>query len=1144
MNIRIASKPHVGKSVFLSAVVWFLGSLSQTLQASECSNPVAKAISIQGQVEVMSEGASTWTPVRQHDELCPGDRLRVGADSRAGLNLSDDTLLRLAENSTIRISAPLESGSAWLDLLEGIAHFISRVRHSFQVNTPYVNASIEGTEFTVESGSDRATITVLEGRVKADNAYGEVVVGGGQKALALRDSPPQIEKSVDPLDAVKWTLYYPSVKEVVAKKASAASLKSYQAYQRGDIAGALSALAENSDSNMPPDQLVYRASLHLRIGKVDVARRELDQALRLKPEHADALALLSIIATVHNERQKSLELAQRAVKANPRGLSPLLALSYARQARFQLPEAMEAARQATEAAPESALAWSRLAQLHLMFRQLDEGTDAAWRAARIAPDLPESMACLGFAHLLQPSLSIARQAFEQAVNHDQAAPLPRLGLGLLKIREGDLTEGRRQLEIAANLDPGNALIRSYLGKAYYEEKRNEQASTQLALSKQFDERDPTPWFYDAILLQSENRPIEALNELQASIDLNDNRAVYRSRFLLDQDEAARNASQARVYQDLGFEQLARNEAYKSLQTSAHNHSAHRLLSDSYSGQPRLEKARFSELLQSQLLQPLNSNPIQPQLASSKLGILDGAGPSSSGFSEYTPLFTRNGVDLQFNAIGGSNDTVGDDLILSGLGERMAFSFGQFHYETDGWRENNDLTQDIYDAFLQLSITPSTSLQFEYRRQDAESGDLFFRFNPEDFTTGERNDLEHRVGRIGVHHQFESNGHLIASAIDQDLLKTTVRSQTDLIPLFPTPYGEYPGTLDSKDTEIRDSNSRTLELQFIQPVRGHVYTLGGGNFHEDFTLTLLAEQILRIPLPEAPFLFELPILLPQTPDEHIDTRFQNIYLYSLLALPANVNLTLGLSHEDFEESFYDSKLTNSKFGLTWEAQENLTFRAAYIENLARPLHMEQTIEPTQVAGFIQLFDAVAGSEIEQFGFGVDAALNRALSVGAEFNRRDIQEPVFVLGGDVNFEDVDEESSRLYLHWTATNRLGINLAYEKETFNQQRSSPEDLTTKLIPVGLTHHWRSGVFLQTKGTYVDQNISRSGIREQDSFWNVDAVIGYRFPKRYGKAELIVKNILDEEFNYYDLSFHTGDFLTPRFQPERQVYARFSINF
>ncbi len=161
------------------------------------------------------------------------------------------------------------------------------------------------------------------------------------------------------------------------------------------------------------------------------------------------------------------------------------------------------------------------------------------------------------------------------------------------------------IEIAASLDPNNSIVRSYLGKAYYEEKRSELAEREYAIAKELDPKDPTPWFYDAIPKQTTNRPVEALQDMEKAIELNDNRAVYRSRLLLDADLAARSASLARIYSDLGFQQLALVEGWKSVNTDPTNFSAHRFLADSYSVLPRHEIARVSELLQSQLLQPIN-----------------------------------------------------------------------------------------------------------------------------------------------------------------------------------------------------------------------------------------------------------------------------------------------------------------------------------------------------------------------------------------------------------------------------------------------------------------------------------------------------------------------------------------------------------
>src|SRR5207248_8012725 len=193
------------------------------------------------------------------------------------------------------------------------------------------------------------------------------------------------------------------------------------------------------------------------------------------------------------------------------------------------------------------------------------------------PKLARTQTVLGFAHLTRIDVDEARTAFDRAIALDPADPLPRLGLGLAKIRESDVDEGTKEIETAASLDPNNSLIRSYLGKAYFEQKRGVLVSTEFEQAKLLDPQDPTPWFYDAITKQTTNRPVEALHDLQKAIELNDNQAVYRSRLLLDSDLAARSASLGRIYSDLGFQQLALTEGWKSVNTDPSNYSAHRLL---------------------------------------------------------------------------------------------------------------------------------------------------------------------------------------------------------------------------------------------------------------------------------------------------------------------------------------------------------------------------------------------------------------------------------------------------------------------------------------------------------------------------------------------------------------------------------------
>ena len=58
-------------------------------------------------------------------------------------------------------------------------------------------------------------------------------------------------------------------------------------------------------------------------------------------------------------------------------------------------------------------------------------------------------------------------------------------------------------------------------------------------------------------------PIHRRN-LEKAKELNDNRAVYRSKLQLDSDLAARSAATARVYSDLGFQQRALVEGWNSV----------------------------------------------------------------------------------------------------------------------------------------------------------------------------------------------------------------------------------------------------------------------------------------------------------------------------------------------------------------------------------------------------------------------------------------------------------------------------------------------------------------------------------------------------------------------------------------------------
>jgi hypothetical protein len=158
--------------------------------------------------------------------------------------------------------------------------------------------------------------------------------------------------------------------------------------------------------------------------------------------------------------------------------------------------------------------------------------------------------------------------------------------------------------------------------------------------------------------------------------------------------------------------------------------------------------------------------VQPRLAASNLFILNTHGPANPGYDEFTSLFNRNRFALQASGVVGGNRTFGDEVVHSAVWNNFAYSLGQFHYETEGFRRNNDLEQDIYNVFAQARLTQATSVQVEWRQQMLESGDLQLRFDPDNFRGDLRQTDRSWSIRGGLRHSLAPGSDVLASFIYQ------------------------------------------------------------------------------------------------------------------------------------------------------------------------------------------------------------------------------------------------------------------------------------------------------------------------------------------------------------------------------------------
>jgi tetratricopeptide (TPR) repeat protein len=1050
--------------------------------------------------------------------------------SRAAIILRNEAILRLDQMTSVIVPAPEKETISVIDMVRGSVNFFSRSPRALKVFTPFVNAFVEGTEFYIGVKSDHTLLSIFEGQVSAQNDAGKLILTKGKSAVAQAGKAPILRIVVHPRDAIQWALYYPPViyyhpsdfdSEVAWQKTVRRSIEFYWS---GDLYNAFSSLEGLPADLKDPAFFTYRASLLLAVGSIKDASLDIKKALRLDPSNSKAFALQSIIAVVQNKNDLALDLARKAVKLAPESPCAKVALSYAQQAGFDLSSALSSLQKAAELNPENALAWSRLSELWLSFGDLDRSVEAAKKAVELNPNIARTQTVLGFSHLHRVEIDQAKEAFKKAIELDQADPMPRLGLGLAEIRDGNLKAGRGDIEIAASLDPDSSLIRSYLGKAYYEEKRNSLAQRQYTLAKELDPKDPTAWFYDAIRKQSINRPVEALEDLQRAIDLNDNRVVYRSRLMLDKDLAARSAGLGRIYNDLGFQQLALAEGWKSLNADPSNYSAHRFLADSYAALPRHEIARVSELLQSQLLQPINITPVQPHLAESNMFILDGAGPSDPSFNEFNPLFNRDRLALQGSGVTGGNSIVGDELVQSGVWGKMSYSIGQFHYESEGYRSNNDQDQDIYNAFVQFSLSPDTSILGEIRYRDREFGDLELLFDPDRFQENQRQNLTKRTYRLGFHHAFTPGSKVIASVISQDI-DESIDDEVEV------------ANLGIEE----DTDGYLAELQHLYQKSCFNIITGIGYYNADL------DRDFQF-IPSVPYIPEM-----YSRDKR-DIYHTNLYLYTQVNPVEHLTLTAGLGYDSYDDKRIDDDQVNPKFGLIWNPFNNTTLRLAAFRVLTKTLISDQTIEPTQVAGFNQFFYDVPGTDTWIYGGAIDQKFSNHLFGGAELYKRKMDVPyeiILVTENTTEFSEADWEEyiGRIYLYWTPHRWLATSVEYSYEDFDRDDYDGieqfEDLKTHKLKFGGGFFHPSGIFAKLRLTYADQDgdfidlDNMQTINDDDQFWLFDASLGYRLPKRYGFITLEAKNLFDEDFKFQDT-----DPRNPTISPERLILLRFTLAF
>jgi hypothetical protein len=474
---------------------------------------------------------------------------------------------------------------------------------------------------------------------------------------------------------------------------------------------------------------------------------------------------------------------------------------------------------------------------------------------------------------------------------------------------------------------------------------------------------------------------------------------------------------------------------------------------------------------------------------------------------------------------GNHATFGEEVVASGIYDKASFSIGQYYFKTNGFRDNNDLKDNIFNAFLQYNLFPETSVQGEFRYRDFKAGDLGQRFLPDDFAPRLRDHDERSSVRLGFHQTLWPGSDLIGNFMYQH---QDYKSHD-----FPDPVLIY-------SNENYDADAVSAELQHLFRWKFIKTILGVGYFNIDSKDQNL--WVINFPPPTP-----MPGLLKR------DIDHTNLYLYSYINYPKNVTITVGASGDFLQGGDKDTNQFNPKFGITWDPFPGTTLRGAVFRTLKRTLITNQTLEPTQVAGFNQFFDDWNGTKAWNYGGAIDQKFFKSLYGGGEFSYRDLKVPYVdysSLGNPVREADWKEYLGRAYLYWTPYKWFGLSAEYLFERFKRDREftlGVKEVETQRVPLGINFFHPCGLSAMFKASYVNQHGSfdrqypfptGTFTRGEDKFWLFDTAISYRLPKRYGFISFGVKNLLNKHFNFFD-----PDYFNPSIQPGRFIYGRVTLS-
>ncbi len=511
-------------------------------------------------------------------------------------------------------------------------------------------------------------------------------------------------------------------------------------YRLRDATGAYE-LVRQARQKLPPSPYlaVMSGYFSLMVGKVAEAQRELELAAsQSSPAAVLAGALLAQMYVAQNRKDAALTQASQVLAQAPGSPLAHLTMGVVKLSFFDQAAAQSQLEKALTLDPNLVEAYLYLGRLMLGGEYLGKAWGIVSRALKLAPHEADVLSLAGFVRLAYRDYSGAFAFFNQAVAANPHFGEPYIGLAIYYFRYRENDQALTAMLTATLLDPRISSYQSELGKALYQVRAFDKSLEVYDYAKKLDPKDPTPYLYKGIALSDLNRPGEAVQEINKSIELNDNVAMFRSRSLLDQDLAVRNTSLAKSYQQLGLTEWAYSKAVTAVNYKPFDSSAHLFLRDVIVAARSGSEAPFltggllfatqgAEAALYRVLSPANQNTY----SNLQLEGTEALGLTNDYTSMFEMPYLRLGVAGGIGAGEGSKSIQDQQgLIYGGAPGLAALGYGRYldnrgaSWPSDRSLDSYNGTQRVYDIQVNAKWEPTVqgtlSGFFEYPESKANT----------------------------------------------------------------------------------------------------------------------------------------------------------------------------------------------------------------------------------------------------------------------------------------------------------------------------------------------------------------------------------------------------------------------------------------